>query len=92
VVIKNWLIKGLSMTSYNRDILVLLKSQFISQQALEQEAELLHLLFSSVESPISFCRAHELVDRNYITHKEIKILKAIGKHALKPFRFLINKN
>lgn len=80
------------MISYNRDILVLLKNESMSEKALEQEAEVLHVLLSTVESPESFCRAHELVDRNNITSKEKKLLEAIRHKELKPFRFLINKN
>ncbi len=76
----------------NRDLLVLLKSEFMSQQAIEQEVECLNDMLRRTESDDQFCIAHELVDRNRITSKPKKILKAIRFTELKQFRFLINKN
>lgn len=76
----------------NRDLLVLLKSEFMSQQAIEQEVECLNDLLRRTESDDQFCIAHELVDRNRITSNPKKILKAIRFTELKQFRFLINKN
>jgi len=80
------------MTNLNRDIMVLLKQEFISEQALQQEVEILNKLFVQTESPESFCTAHELVDRNRITSNTKKILKEANLYKLRPFRFLINKN
>lgn len=76
----------------NRDLLVLLKSEFMSQQAIEQEVEYLNDMLRRTESDDQFCIAHELVDRNRITSNPKKILKAIRFTELKQFRFLINKN
>lgn len=76
----------------NRDLLVLLKSEFMSQQAIEQEVECLNDMLRSTESDDQFCIAHELVDRNRITSNPKKILRAIRFTELKQFRFLINKN
>jgi len=76
----------------NRDLLVLLKSEFMSQQAIEQEVECLNDMLRSTESDEQFCIAHELVDRNHITSNVRRILKAIRFTELKQFRFLINKN
>lgn len=76
----------------NRDLLVLLKSEFMSPQAIEQEVECLNDMLRSTESDDQFCIAHELVDRNRITSKPKKILRAIRFTELKQFRFLINKN
>ena len=76
----------------NRDLLVLLKSEFMSQQAIEQEVECLNDLLRRTESDDQFCIAHELVDRNRITSNPRRILKAIRFTELKQFRFLINKN
>ncbi len=76
----------------NRDLLVLLKSEFMSQQAIEHEVECINDMLRCTESDDQFCIAHELVDRNRITSNPKKILKAIRFTELKQFRFLINKN
>ncbi|MBO9657389.1 MAG: hypothetical protein J7527_01045 [Chitinophagaceae bacterium] len=76
----------------NRDLLVLLKNEFMSQQAIDHEVECLNDILLIAESDEHFCVAHELVDRNRITSKPARILKAIRFSELKPFRFLINKN
>lgn len=76
----------------NRDLLVLLKNEFASQRAIEQEVENINHMLVQVESPEQFCIAHELVIRNRITSKPKKILRAVRFTELRPFRFLINKN
>lgn len=76
----------------NRDLLVLLKSEFMSQQAIEHEVECLNDMLRRSESDEQFCIAHELVDRNRITSRPKKILRAVRYTELKQFRFLINKN
>ncbi|WP_385890352.1 hypothetical protein [Terrimonas alba] len=76
----------------NRDLLVLLKSEFMSQQAIEHEVECLNDMLRRSESDEQFCIAHELVDRNRITSRPKKILRAVRYTELKKFRFLINKN
>lgn len=75
-----------------RDLLVLLKNEFMSQRALDHEVECLNDILRTAESDEQFCVAHELVDRNRITAKPRRILKAIRYSELKPFRFLVNKN
>jgi hypothetical protein len=80
------------MNSPKRDILVVIKNQFISDEAIEQEMEYLHSVLRETESSHQFCKAHELVDRNRITQKKEKILKESREYYLRPFRFLINKN
>jgi hypothetical protein len=75
-----------------RDLLVLLKNEFMSQRALDHEVECLNDILRTAESDVQFCIAHELVNRNRITAKPGKILKAIRYSELKAFRFLINKN
>jgi hypothetical protein len=80
------------MKNAQRDILVLLKNEFMNEQAIEQQVECLNVILHQTESSEEFCNAHELVDRNRITSKPHKILHAIRNPELKPFRFLINKN
>lgn len=75
-----------------RDLLVLLKNEFMSQRALDHEVECLNDILRTAESDAQFCVAHELVNRTRITSKPGRILKAIRYSELKPFRFLINKN
>jgi hypothetical protein len=76
----------------SRDLLVLLKNEFMSEKSIEQEVDCLNEILHRAESPESFCLAHELVNRNRITQHPFRILKAIRQTDLKPFRFLINKN
>jgi len=80
------------MKAPNRDLLVLLRNEFMSQQALDHEVQCLHYLLRGAESDEKFCVAHELVDRNRITNKFRKIIKVIRFKELKPFQFLLNKN
>ncbi len=80
------------MKTPRRDILVLLRNEFMSEKGIEQEVGQLNKILRNTESPEDFCIAHELVDRNRITSKPRKILNATASAELKPFRFLINKN
>ena len=80
------------MRSAKRDILVVVKNQFISDDAIEQEVECLNEILRIAETSDHFCIAHELVDRYRITRKHKKILKESGYYRLRPFRFLINRN
>jgi len=80
------------MKPNDRDLLVLLKNEFMSPQAIEQEVEQLNAILLHVEHSSEWCKAHELVHRNRITQKSSKILSAISQPELKPFWFLIGKN
>ncbi|HWC53218.1 MAG TPA: hypothetical protein VG676_06515 [Chitinophagaceae bacterium] len=75
-----------------RDLLMLVRHEFMSQQAIEQELEYLNSILHYAELPHNFCTAHELVHRNRITSNFKKILKAAAQTNLKAFHFLINKN
>jgi hypothetical protein len=79
-------------TPPNRDLLVLIKNEFMSPQAIEQEVEYLNEILHRTELPHEFCRAHELVCRNHITQKTHKLLIAFRQVPLKPFWFLLSKN
>jgi hypothetical protein len=79
-------------TSPDRDLLVLIRSEFMSQQAIEHEVEYLNNILRQTELPDQFCRAHELVQRNRITQRTHKLLAAYRLPFLKPFWFLISKN
>ena len=80
------------MKRTNHEILILAKSHYTNESAMEKEMGWLDNLLTMIESPGSFCTAHELVNRNSITQNSRKILKAIKYPELKPFRFLIGKN
>ena len=80
------------MINLNRDIMVLLKHESMTEHAIQQEVEILNRLLAQTESPESFCTAHELVDRNRITSRSKKILKESQFYKLRPFKFLVNKN
>lgn len=80
------------MNGPKRDILVVVKNQFISDDAIEQELECLNEVLRFAESDEEFCKAHELVDRNRITHRKSRIIKESRHYYLRPFRFLINRN
>ena len=80
------------MKNRNRDLLVLLKTTSISEEAFEKHIDCLHSVAMQVENNEVFCAAHELVRRNRITTKKKRILKAAADFELKPFYFLINKN
>ena len=76
----------------DRDLLVLFKNEFMSQQAIDQEVDSLNKILLQAESSDEFCKAHELVCRNSITQKSAKLLDAFHQHHLKPFWFLIGMN
>jgi hypothetical protein len=81
-----------AMKNYNRDLLVLYKSNVFSEDLLEKELECLHRILIQVERMDAFTAAHELVTRTRITGRAKAILRAIGDAGLRPFHFLINKN
>ena len=80
------------MKTPNRDLLVLLKNEYASQQAIDHEVECLNHILMRVESTEQFCRAHELVNRFRITTRPSRLLRAYRKGELRPFHFLLNKN
>lgn len=87
-----WAIKTLTMKNYNRDLLLLYKTEVYSEDLLQHEVECLHQILLQVEHNDVFCSAHELATRSKITNKTKAIIKAISYASLKHFCFLINKN
>jgi hypothetical protein len=75
-----------------RDILVLLRHEFLSPQEYEHEVECINSLLCRVETWQQFCISFELVNRNRITSRVKKLWSVFNKKELKPFRFLICKN
>jgi hypothetical protein len=80
------------MRGPKRDILVVVKNQYLSEQDIEQEVQCLNEMLRITETQEEFCKAHELVDRNRITNRPQKILRVIRFAELPAFRFLLNKN
>lgn len=80
------------MQPFDRNLMVMLRTEFMSEQAIEQEVENLHNLLIETEVPEVFCDAHELATRNYITNNPNRVLMASLEPTLKAFHFLINKN
>lgn len=75
-----------------RNLLVLMRNEFMSEQAIEQEVECLNRILLKVETDKCFSYVNELLDRNRITSNREKIMKESKFIRLRPFRFLINKN
>jgi hypothetical protein len=82
------------MKSPNRDLLVLLKDEFMSEHAIEREVARLNEMLFDVESFDNISVSHELIDMNkYRIYRERKlVLQALKDKELKPFVFLFNMN
>lgn len=82
------------MKSPNRDLLVLLKDEYMSEQSIEQEVELLNEMLFHVESMENFCKAHEVIDLNKykILQKSKQIIRVVRQREIRPFQFISNKN
>jgi hypothetical protein len=82
------------MKSPNRDLLVLLKDEHMSEHAIEREVERLNALLFTVESFDNICVAHELIDLNRfkVIHEPKMVINAVKSKTLKPFVFLSNMN
>ena len=82
------------MKTKNRDLLVLLKDDFRTEQAIENELERLNELLLRTETILNFCVANEILDFNrYKVYQDYsKIVKVLSQDNLKPFQFIFNKN
>lgn len=82
------------MPRTNRDLLVLLKQEVMTAQAMEQQVLFLHDLLFQVEKSSWATSAHELININKskISNKKMAIKKALKESTLKPFIFLNNLN
>ena len=82
------------MRAPNRDLLVLVKDEFLSSTSMEVELERIHQLLIGFETPDNLCLAHEVFDMN--SYKRVKsnskIRKIMSEKELKAFVFVINKN
>ncbi len=82
------------MKTSNRDLLVLLKDEAMTNQAIEQEVEQLNEILFHIESADTFCSANEVIDMNKyrILQDEECLVQMMYQSELKPFIFLCNKN
>jgi hypothetical protein len=89
-----WLLKSNYMKTPDRDLLVLMKDEFVTEQFMAHELELLNQLLFHYETIENFCAAHEVFDlNNYKILRGAKFIQRIARQQdLKPFQFLCNKN
>ena len=82
------------MKKAKRDLLVLLKQELMTPQAIEQEIDNLHRLLYSLERTENFVTAHELIDLNRykIFKSDFEIRKLLRSKKEKAFLFLNNLN
>jgi len=82
------------MKSPNRDLLVLLKDETMSEQAIEREVEKLNDMLFQLESVDNFCVSHEMLDMNKfkIFTDQKSIMQVVRQKELKPFVFLCSLN
>lgn len=82
------------MKSPNRDLLVLLKDETMSEHAIEREVEKINAMLFQLESVDNFCVSHEMIDMNKfkIFTDQKSIMQVVRQKELKPFVFLCNLN
>ncbi len=82
------------MKSPNRDLLVLVKDEFMTEKAIELEVARLNKLLFAVESHEQICTASEIIDMNRYrtTRNHRSIMGLIREKTIKPFVFLNNLN
>ncbi|HVU84979.1 MAG TPA: hypothetical protein VHC50_09065 [Puia sp.] len=82
------------MKTPDRDLLVLMKDEFATEQFMAFELEQLNDLLYQYETPENFCVAHEVFDLNAykILHDSRHIQRIVRQQEMKPFQFLCNKN
>jgi hypothetical protein len=82
------------MKTSDRDLLVLVKDEYMNDKFMEQELEQLNALLFLYETADNFCIAHEVFDMNkYKIITDSKgIQKITNQKEIKPFQFICNKN
>lgn len=82
------------MKAPNRDMLVLVKDEFLDSDLIKVELERIHQLLISFETFDNVCMAHEVMDLNRF--KKIRnadgVRKVMMERQTKPFVFISNKN
>jgi F0F1-type ATP synthase alpha subunit len=82
------------MKTPDRDLLVLVKDDHMSEKFMEQELEQLNEMLFHYETLDKFCIVHEIFDLNRykIITKSNQMQQIIRQKELKPFQFVCNKN
>jgi hypothetical protein len=82
------------MKASDRDLLVLVKDEYVNDRLMEKELEQLNNLLFHYETVENFCVAHEVFDVNRfkIVTKPKGIQKILQQKKLNPFQFICNKN
>lgn len=78
----------------NRDLLVLVKDEYYTREAMEIELQQLNRLLIDFETIENFCAAHEVFDMNRykIISRPKALEKIISRKETKAFVFISNKN
>jgi F0F1-type ATP synthase alpha subunit len=82
------------MKTPDRDLLVLVKDEYMNERFMEQELEQLNEMLFHYETIEKFCVVHEIFDMNKykIISKPQLMQQVIRQKELKPFQFICNKN
>jgi hypothetical protein len=82
------------MKTPDRDLLVLVKDEYMSEKFMESELEQLNEMLFHFETIEKFCVVHEIFDMNKykIISKAHLMQQIIRQRELKPFQFICNKN
>jgi hypothetical protein len=82
------------MKTPDRDLLVLVRDEFMSEKLMERELEQLNEMLFQFETMEKFCLVHEIFDlnKNKIVIKQNLMQQIIRQRELKPFQFVSNKN
>lgn len=78
----------------NRDLLVLIKDEFLGPGSMETELQKINKLLIGFETQDNLCVAHEVFDMNRykILKDKVALERVFSQSQLKPFVFIINKN
>jgi hypothetical protein len=82
------------MKTPERDLLVLLRDEYMGDRFMEKELESLNEMLFQFETIEKFCMVHEIFDLNkykIITRPNL-MRQVIRQRELKPFQFVYNKN
>lgn len=82
------------MKTPDRDLLVLVKDEYMNEKFMEQELEQLNEMLFHYETLDKFCIVHEIFDLNKykIITRSSQMQQIIRQKELKPFQFVCNKN